>query len=498
MPFLRKSSQKNFKNAFIKSKKGKTMIDTKLLLNDFEATVKKLQSRDVSKSQLQNLANLTKDYKEKKQVLESCQESHNKESKHFGMLMAQKRDKNDSEVLALKAKLESNKTQIATNEAFLKEAKEQLDFALAQIPNIPDCATPEGKDESENVEINRFLNPKDFSFTPKEHWELADKNKWIDFSAGVKLAKSRFSVLRGQGARLSRALINFMLDMNEKAGFEIVATPVIVNETMLFGTGQLPKFEADMFKIATDKQWENDDFSKAEDFSKDCKAKSSKDKNDCAIDSKKTIESIDSKDSKNALYLISTSEITLTNLYNDSIINAEDLPICLTAQTPCFRKEAGSAGRDTRGIIRQHQFDKVELVAITHPSQSEAMQAKMLQCASNILTALGLPHRFMQLCSGDLGFSASNTVDIEVWFAGQGRYREISSVSNTRDFQARRAKIRYKENGKNNLVHTLNGSSLAVGRTLAAIMEYYQKENGEIEIPKVLEPYMAQNVLCKA
>ena len=166
--------------------------------------------------------------------------------------------------------------------------------------------------------------------------------------------------------------------------------------------------------------------------------------------------------------------------------------------TPCFRKEAGSAGRDTRGIIRQHQFDKVELVAITHPSQSEAMQAKMLQCASNILTALGLPHRFMQLCSGDLGFSASNTVDIEVWFAGQGRYREISSVSNTRDFQARRAKIRYKENGKNNLVHTLNGSSLAVGRTLAAIMEYYQKENGEIEIPKVLEPYMAQNVLCKA
>lgn len=486
------------------------MIDTKLLLNDFETISKKLHSRNVPKTQLQNLANLTKDYKEKKQILESCQESHNKESKHFGVLMAQKRDKNDSEVLALKSKLESNKSQIAKNETFLKEAKEQLDFALAQIPNIPDNATPEGKDESENIEIKRILTPKDFSFTPKEHWELADKNKWIDFSAGVKLAKSRFSVLRGEGARLSRALINFMLDMNEKAGFEIVVTPVIVNEKMLFGTGQLPKFEADMFKIANDVQWE--DFSKGEDFDKECDikssdTKSSKAKSDCALDSKNAIDSNgaknvinsnDSKESKNALYLISTSEITLTNLYNDSIINAEDLPICLTAQTPCFRKEAGSAGRDTRGIIRQHQFDKVELVAITHPSQSEAMQAKMLQCASGILSALGLPHRFMQLCSGDLGFSASNTVDIEVWFAGQGKYREISSVSNTRDFQARRAKIRYKENGKNNLVHTLNGSSLAVGRTLAAIMEYYQKENGEIEIPKVLEPYMAQNVLCKA
>ena len=190
------------------------------------------------------------------------------------------------------------------------------------------------------------------------------------------------------------------------------------------------------------------------------------------------------------LPFISTSEITLTNLYNDCIISAKDLPICLTAQTPCFRKEAGSAGRDTRGIIREHQFDKVELVAITHPSQSDAMQELMLRTASKILSDLELPHRFMRLCSGDLGFSASNTIDIEVWLPGQGCYREISSVSNTRDFQARRAKIRYKENGKNHFAHTLNGSSLAVGRTLVAIMENYQQKDGSIAIPKVLEPYL--------
>ena len=448
------------------------MIDTKLLLNDFESTAKKLLSRNLEKQQLEILSQLAKDYKDKKQILGSLQESHNKESKQFGILMAQKRDKNDSEVLEFKQKLESNKTQIALKEADLKEAKTKLDSLLARIPNIPDIATPIGNDESENVEIKKVLTPREFNFSPKEHWELAQQNGWIDFSAGVKLAKSRFSVLRSQGAKLSRALINFMLDMNERAGFEIISTPAIVNEKMLFGTGQLPKFEEDMFKITMDKallESHNADSNNA-----------------------------DLAESKNGLYLISTSEITLTNLYNDTIISAEDLPICLTAQTPCFRKEAGSAGKDTRGIIRQHQFDKVELVAITHPSKSEEMQAKMLECASSILVALELPHRFLQLCSGDLGFSASNTVDIEVWFAGQGKYREISSVSNTRDFQARRAKIRYKENGKNALVHTLNGSSLAVGRCLAAIMEYYQQENGEIEIPKVLRPYMAQNVLESA
>lgn len=259
----------------------------------------------------------------------------------------------------------------------------------------------------------------------------------------MKLAKSRFSVIRGFGAKIYRALIHLMLDFNEKNGFEIIYTPALVNEKMLFGTGQLPKFKEDVFKI------ENEN-----------------------------------------LYLIPTAEVTLTNLYNDTIISVENLPIKMTAHTPCFRSEAGSAGKDTRGMIRQHQFDKVELVAITHPKESDAMQEHMLESASEILKALELPHRFVQLCSTDLGFSASNTIDIEVWLPGQNCYREISSVSNTRDFQARRAKIRFKENQKNQLAHTLNGSSLAVGRTMVALMENHQQEDGSIHIPKALEKYL--------
>ncbi len=387
---------------------------------------------------------------------------------------------------------------MAEVESRLKSIEEELENLAYTIPNLPDSATPKGEDESDNIELKKVLEPKVFDFTPKEHWELGVNNGWIDFEAGVKLAKSRFSVLRGMGAKLNRALINFMLDYNEKQGFESVVTPVIANARTLFGTGQLPKFENDMFKVDSH---------------------------------------FDDEGSEHDLYLISTSEITLTNLYQDSIIPSENLPIMLTSHTPCFRKEAGSAGRDTRGMIRQHQFDKVELVAITHPSQSESMQEKMLQTASGILSELGLPHRFVQLCGGDLGFSASNTIDIEVWLPGQNCYREIktasgilselglphrfvqlcggdlgfsasntidievwlpgqncyreiSSISNTRDFQARRAKIRYKENGKNALVHTLNGSSLAVGRTLIAIMENYQRADGSIEIPEVLHKYL--------
>ncbi|WP_434062725.1 serine--tRNA ligase [Helicobacter zhangjianzhongii] len=408
------------------------------------------------------------------------------------------------------------------------------------MPNLPDSHTPEGADESANIELKRILTPREFDFTPKEHFELAEQNGWIDFAAGVKLAKSRFSVLRGQGALLSRALINFMIDSNRKAGFELVSTPVIVNSAMLFGTGQLPKFEDDMFKICGEEDSRSEaqnlesTFENATTLSEQQKVDSGenaknvseqpKDSRILEIESgffkprkeirleclstqcgdeihdsspkaestnqKPTPKPTKEKQKGHSLYLISTSEITLTNLYNDCIISAKDLPICLTAQTPCFRKEAGSAGRDTRGIIREHQFDKVELVAITHPSQSDAMQELMLRTASKILSDLELPHRFMRLCSGDLGFSASNTIDIEVWLPGQGCYREISSVSNTRDFQARRAKIRYKENGKNHFAHTLNGSSLAVGRTLVAIMENYQQKDGSIAIPKVLEPYL--------
>ena len=391
------------------------MIDTKALVNDFEVISQKLSIKKVSKELLNELKNITIEYKTCKQELENLQAFQNKTSKLFGTYKREQKD-----VSELKAALDSNKIAISERESTLNAIEAKLQDFLYTIPNLPDSATPMGEDENDNVELRRILTPKSFDFTPKEHWELGVANGWIDFESGVKLAKSRFSVLRGMGARLNRALINFMLDYNEKAGFESVVTPVIVNARALFGTGQLPKFENDMFKV--DSQF-------------------------------------DDEESENDLYLISTAEITLANLYQDSIIPSENLPIMLTAHTPCFRKEAGSAGRDTRGMIRQHQFDKVELVAITHPSQSEAMQEKMVQTAGGILSALHLPYRLVQLCGGDLGFSASNTIDIEVWLPGQNCYREISSISNTRDFQARRAKIRYKENGKNALAHTLKGSS---------------------------------------
>ena len=291
--------------------------------------------------------------------------------------------------------------------------------------------------------MERILEPKNFEFSPKEHWELGELNGWIDFERGVKLAKSRFSALKGIAARLERALINYMLDFNRARGFEEWYVPFMANANTLTGTGQLPKFKDDLFKI------EDED-----------------------------------------LYLIPTAEVSLTNLYSDEILKEQDLPLKLTSYTPCFRKEAGSAGRDTRGMIRQHQFDKVELVCISKPQESDKVFEEMVSCASDLLTSLGLPHQKLMLCTGDLGFGAAKTIDLEVWLPGQNRYREISSISNTRDFQARRAKIRYKNGKSNDLVHTLNGSSLAVGRTLVAIMENYQNADGTIDIPEVLKSYL--------
>lgn len=433
------------------------MIDLKMLVYDFDKVLEGLSKRNLSKEVLRDLKDYTQDFKEKQKKLEDLQAQQNAKSKEFGNLKRQKDSNNAEKIQELQKECESLKEQIATTTTQVESSKERLMKAASHIPNIPDNHTPIGYSEKDNKEIKQVLQPPHFDFKPKEHWELAEENGWIDFEGGVKLAKSRFNVLRGVGARLSRALINYMLDFNAKCGFNEVATPVIVNEKCLYNTGQLPKFEEDMFKIG---EFEEEDI----------KGQKHKGHN---------------------LYLISTSEITLTNLYSDTILKEEELPILLTAHTPCFRKEAGSAGRDTRGIIRQHQFDKVELVAITTQEQSDAIQQKMIDCASNLLKSLNLPHRLMQLCGGDLGFSAANTVDIEVWLPGQNCYREISSISNTRDFQARRALIRYKNDKKKNiLAHTLNGSSLAVGRTLVAIMENYQQKNGSITIPEVLMPYM--------
>ncbi|WP_121013612.1 serine--tRNA ligase [Helicobacter pylori] len=415
------------------------MIDRKLLLQDFDKVALSLKKRNnAMDDELERLREVITRYKKQLIELEGLQAFQNKVSKEFGIKMAQKVDTSD-----LKKELENNKIKLNELSKSVGELEQQIDLKLSIIPNLVDEKTPLGANEEDNIEIKKILTPRVFNFKPKEHFELAQQNGWIDFESGVKLAKSRFSVIRGFGAKIYRALIYLMLDFNEKNGFEIIYTPALVNEKMLFGTGQLPKFKEDVFKI------ENEN-----------------------------------------LYLIPTAEVTLTNLYNDTIISVENLPIKMTAHTPCFRSEAGSAGKDTRGMIRQHQFDKVELVAITHPKESDVMQEHMLESASEILKALELPHRFVQLCSGDLGFSASNTIDIEVWLPGQNCYREISSVSNTRDFQARRAKIRFKENQKNQLAHTLNGSSLAVGRTMVALMENHQQADGSIHIPKALEKYL--------
>ena len=414
------------------------MLDLKLVERDFDTVKEKLAKKGVDGAVLDALNSKFAKLKDAKRAFEEKKAEQNSLSKMFGVYKAQGKD-----IAELKEQLDKLKAEInSLDENAQLIEKELWDLALT-IPNIPDDSVPQGHDEEDNVEIKRVLTPKEFAFTPKEHWELAENNGWIDFERGVKLAKSRFSLLVKEAAKLERALINFFLDFNAKNGFVEVCPPVINNSKMLLGTGQLPKFEDDLFKI------EGED-----------------------------------------LYLIPTAEVPLTNIYNDEILQENQLPQLLAAYTPCFRKEAGSAGRDTRGIIRQHQFDKVEMVALTHPDKSDEVFEMMVQNASDILSTLGLPHRLVELCSGDLGFSAARTIDLEVWLPGQNKYREISSVSNMRDFQARRAKIRFKDGKKNRFVHTLNGSALAVGRTLIAIMENYQNEDGTIDIPEVLKPYL--------
>ncbi|MAC83498.1 MAG: serine--tRNA ligase [Arcobacter sp.] len=412
------------------------MIDIKLLQKDFENMASALKRKGVAQEILDNLKSISENAKLKRQDMENVTAEQNKLSREFGRYK-----KEGLDIAPLQANINELKERKQTLEDEVRSIEEELTSIALGVPNLPDDCVPNGADESENVILETIGEKPEFSFTPKEHWDLP--NEWIDFERGVKLAKSRFAALKGEGARMERALINYMLDFNRQRGFEEWYVPFMANSNALQGTGQLPKFEDDLFKI------EGED-----------------------------------------LYLIPTAEVQLTNLVNDEILASEELPMLLTSYTPCFRKEAGSAGRDTRGLIRQHQFDKVEMVAITKPEQSEEIFEKMVNCASDLLTSLGLPHQKMQLCTGDLGFSAATTIDLEVWLPGQNKYREISSISNTKEFQARRAKIRYKDGKKNILAHTLNGSSLAVGRTLVAIMENYQNEDGSVRIPEVLKKYM--------
>jgi seryl-tRNA synthetase len=414
------------------------MIDVKLLQKNFDETATALMRKKVSAETIAELKTANETLKTAKLAYETIQAKQNELSDLFGHYKRTGKNLDD-----LKAEVDANK--IILNELLdtQRVSEEALAAIIMRVPNIPDVNAPDGADEDDNIEIKKVLTPPVFTFTAKEHWELAEANGWIDFEKGVKLAKSRFSVVLGMGARLERALINFMLDFNRERGFMEVSVPMLVNRRALEGTGQLPKFEDDLFKVEDEE-----------------------------------------------LYLIPTAEVPITNLYQDEIIPSSELPIKMSGYTSCFRKEAGSGGRDVRGMIRQHQFHKVELVAITRADQSDTVFDEMVACASDLLSALELPHRLVTLCTGDLGFSAAKTVDLEVWLPGQNTYREISSISNTRDFQARSAKIRYKEEGKNLLAHTLNGSSLAVGRTIVAIMENFQQEDGSIMIPAVLQKYL--------
>ena len=412
------------------------MIDVKQLQRDFDTMAKALKRKGVAQETLDNLKAISANAKDKRQEMENVTAEQNKLSKEFGRYK-----KEGLDIAPLQANINALKSSKQTLEDEVRVIEEELSSIALGVPNLPDDDVPNGVDENENVVLETIGEKPTFDFEAKEHWDL--DNGWIDFERGVKLAKSRFAALKGDGARMERALINYMLDFNRERGFEEWYVPFMANSNALQGTGQLPKFEDDLFKI------EGED-----------------------------------------LYLIPTAEVQLTNLVNDEILASDDLPMLLTSYTPCFRKEAGSAGRDTRGLIRQHQFDKVEMVAITKPEQSQEVFEKMVSCASDLLSSLGLSHQKVQLCTGDLGFSASKTIDLEVWLPGQNKYREISSISNTKDFQARRAKIRYKEGKKNILTHTLNGSSLAVGRTLLAIMENYQNEDGSVTIPEVLKKYM--------
>lgn len=414
------------------------MVDIKLLQKDYESVASKLQRKGVDAQLLASLKTLALTAKDKRQAMEEVTAEQNLLSKEFGRYK-----KEGLDIASLQEQINGLKTQKQSLEDEVRVLEEELEAIALGVPNLPDDSVPNGADENDNVILEVVGSKPEFAFEPKEHWDLGEQNGTLDFVRGVKIAKSRFTALSGQAARLERALINYMLDFNRERGFQEWYVPFMANSNTLQGTGQLPKFADDLFKI------EGED-----------------------------------------LYLIPTAEVSLTNLYNDEILDANELPLLLTSYTPCFRKEAGSAGRDTRGLIRQHQFDKVEMVAITTQEQSDEVFEKMVACASDLLSSLGLCHQKVQLCTGDLGFSAATTIDLEVWLPGQGKFREISSISNTREFQARRAKIRYKEEKKNILAHTLNGSSLAVGRTLVAIMENYQQEDGTILIPEVLKKYM--------
>lgn len=415
------------------------MLDIRLVRENTSVVEKALINRNYELS----LSGFLTLEEERRRLLKKAEELRNRRntvSEEIGRLKRQKQD-----AANLMDEMKSVSEKIKELDEQLHVLAEKIDSFLLNIPNIPHESVPVGKDEAENVVVRTWGKPKEFDFSPLNHWDIAEMHGLIDFDRASKIAGARFALMKGLGARLERALMNFMLDLNTSKGYTEVFPPLLVNRRSMTGTGQLPKFEAELFRIADPE-----------------------------------------------FYLIPTAEVPVTNIHRDEILKETDLPICYTAYTPCFRREAGSYGKDTRGLIRQHQFNKVELVKFVRPEDSYTELEKLTGDAEDVLQKLCLPYRVVALCTGDLGFSSAKTYDLEVWLPGQQRYREISSCSNFEDFQARRANIRFKREGKKGteFVNTLNGSGLAIGRTIVAILENYQQKDGSVMIPEALRHYM--------
>lgn len=422
------------------------MLDIKMIRQNEVDVKKRLATRGIKPEQIDEL--LAADKKRRELVIKS--ETLRQQRNEVSEAIAQAKRQHQEAATQI-AQMKQVGQDIKTLEEDLKKVEEKVDYIASRLPNLPNPQIPVGPDESYNVEIKKIGTPRKFTFTPRPHWEIGENLDILDFTRAAKVAGRRFVYYKGLGAKLERAVYNFMLDEHEKDGYIEMIPPYIVNNASMYGTGQFPKFTADVFQV------EGQDMT-----------------------------------------LIPTAEVPLTNYYRDEVIPAEKLPVYVTALTPCFRSEAGSAGRDTRGLIRMHQFNKVEMVKYCKPEDSYQELEKMTKNAGNILEKLGLPYHIITLSTGDMGFSAAMTHDLEVWIPAQNMYREISSCSNCEDFQARRSHIQYRdEKGKLRYVHTLNGSGLAVGRTVAAILENYQNEDGTVTVPAVLRPYMHGVALIK-
>ncbi len=427
------------------------MLDIRFVREKTDKVIDALKKRGVDASILDKLLWIESERRNQLGIVEGLRQRRNELSEEIGRL---KKEGKDASGLLEHAKKISD--EITEKEQQLRGLESQAIDELLLIPNVPHETVPIGKDDTENVEIRRSGEIPRFPFNPKNHWEIGEALGILDFERAGKIAGARFSLYKGFGAKLERALINFMLDLHtSEFRYTEVFPPILVNKESMTGTGQLPKFEEDLFKIKNDER----------DF-----------------------------------YLIPTAEVPVTNIYRNEILKEEELPIYYTAYTPCFRREAGSYGKDTRGLIRQHQFNKVELVKFVKPEDSYNELESLTRNAEEVLKRLGLPYRVVALCTADIGFASAKTYDIEVWFPGQGKYREISSCSNFEDFQARRADIRFRRTGKKGteFVHTLNGSGLAIGRTFAAILENFQQEDGSVIIPEVLQPYMKISKIIKS